>query len=117
MGVCQKPVYPGGRSLYSGFTARHAITRELSARMRTLAIEDLYGGKLCAALRGLKSNNGFWLSQAGQDLLVTDGFGSYSYLSVVDASSLLSFYCSDRTASSVRGRIPLGYGEMCHRRI
>jgi lysophospholipase L1-like esterase len=31
------------------------------------------------AFRGLKSNNGFWLSEAGQDLLVTGGFGSYSY--------------------------------------
>lgn len=31
------------------------------------------------ALRGLKSNNGFWLSKEGQDLLVAGGFGSYSY--------------------------------------
>lgn len=31
------------------------------------------------ALQGLKSNNGFWLSSAGQDLLVAGGFGSYSY--------------------------------------
>jgi hypothetical protein len=31
------------------------------------------------AMRGLKSNNGFWLSEAGQDLLVTGGFGAYSY--------------------------------------
>lgn len=31
------------------------------------------------ALRGLKSNNGFWLSEAGQDLLVAGGYGNYSY--------------------------------------
>jgi lysophospholipase L1-like esterase len=31
------------------------------------------------AMRGLKSNNGFWLSDAWQDLLVDGGFGAYSY--------------------------------------
>jgi hypothetical protein len=31
------------------------------------------------AMRGLKSNNGFWLSEAGQDLLVDGSFGAYSY--------------------------------------
>lgn len=31
------------------------------------------------AFRGLKSNNSFWVSEAGQDILVTGGFGAYSY--------------------------------------
>lgn len=31
------------------------------------------------AMRGLKSNNGFWLSHNGQDLLTAGGFGAYSY--------------------------------------
>ena len=31
------------------------------------------------ALPGLKNNNGFWLSEAGQDLLVDGSFGAYSY--------------------------------------
>lgn len=30
-------------------------------------------------LRGMKCNNGFWLSHAGQDLLVSGDFGAYSY--------------------------------------
>ncbi|EDM26392.1 lipolytic enzyme, G-D-S-L [Lentisphaera araneosa HTCC2155] len=30
------------------------------------------------AMRGMKSNNGFWLSEAGQDLLVSGSFGAYS---------------------------------------
>jgi lysophospholipase L1-like esterase len=31
------------------------------------------------SLRGMKCNNGFWLSHAGQDLLVSGDFGAYSY--------------------------------------
>lgn len=31
------------------------------------------------AMRGLKSNNGFWLAESGYDLLVAGGFGNYSY--------------------------------------